>query len=64
MADLFYYQSLESIQDYYLKTTGNKPFLMKIIIPARVKEELGKTLYRFGVSKEKIYPELENNRNR
>ena len=64
MADLFYYQSLESIQDYYLKTMGNKPFLMKIIIPARVKEELGKTLYRFGVAKEKIYPEVENNRNR
>ncbi len=63
-ADIFYYQSLESIQEYYLKTAGNKPFLMKIIIPARIKEELGKTLYRFGVSKEKIYPELENNRNR
>lgn len=63
-ANIFYYQSLESIQEYYLKTPGNKPFLMKIIIPARIKEELGKTLYRFGVSKEKIYPELENNRNR
>lgn len=63
-ADIFYYQALETIQEYYLDTPGRYPFLMKVIIPAAMKEEMGKMLYRFGISKERIYPEYQNNRSR
>ncbi len=60
----FDYQSLEGIQNYYLSMKGKNPFLMKIIIPADMKERMGKLFYRYGISKERIYPELENYRNR
>lgn len=63
-AGLFYYQALETIQEYYLKMKGKRPFLFKIIIPCDLREEIGKLMYQFGISKERIYPELENNRNR
>ncbi len=63
-ANLFYYQSLEAIQEYYLSMKHKSPFLMKIIIPAGSKEEMGRIFYRLGISRERIYPELQNNRNR
>ena len=62
--DLFYYQSLESIQDYYLSLPDKHPFLIKIRIPKGIKKELGKMLYKCGISKEKVYPELSNYRHR
>lgn len=63
-AGIFSYQALETIQDYYVNLNRKNPFLMKIIIPASLKEEMGKMLYQFGISKERIYPELQNYRNR
>lgn len=62
--DLFHYQSLESIQDYYLTLPDKRPFLIKIKIPKNIKKELGRMLYECGISKEKIYPELSNYRHR
>lgn len=61
---LFYYQSLESLQEYYLTAEGRSPFLFKIIIPKGLRKPAGWALYSFGMSKEKVYPELENRRNR
>lgn len=61
---IFSYQALETIQEYYLCLPEKNPFLMKITIPAEIKEEMGAMLYRFGISKERIYPEMQNNRNR
>lgn len=61
---LFYYQSIEALQEYYLTMGEKRPFLFKIVIPKNLKRTIGRTLYRFGMSKEKIYPELENRRSR
>lgn len=63
-AGMFSYQSLERIQDYYVEAMGKKPFLMKIVIPAAMKQELGNLYYELGLSKERIYPEMQNQRNR
>ena len=63
-AGLFNYQSLERIQDYYMDVMGKKPFLMKIVIPASMKLRLGELYYELGLSKERIYPEMDNQRNR
>ena len=60
----FEYQAIETIQQYYLNRKGNNPFLMKIRIPANIKKKLGNILYKCGISKEKIYPELQNYRHR
>lgn len=62
---LFHYQALEQIQDYYLEMSRkHQPFMMKIRLPSSAKLELGRMFYHFGLSKERIYPELQNNRNR
>ena len=63
-AKMFKYQALESIQEYYLKLTNKNPFMMVIKIPVDIKKELGRMIYKCGISKEKIYPELENYRHR
>lgn len=61
----FHYLGLEQIQDYYLQMDrGNRPFLFKIKLPASMKKTWGGSFYRFGLSTERIYPELQNNRNR
>lgn len=62
--NLFHYQSLESIQEYYLTLPDTNPFLIKLRIPKRIKKELGRILYKCGISKEKIYPELHHYRHR
>lgn len=61
---LFYYQSMEALQEFYLKKDGTYPFLFKIVIRKDIRKTAGRVLYRFGMSKEKIYPELDNRRNR
>ena len=61
---LFNYQALEKIQDYYMDVMGKNPFIMKIIIPASMKQYLGELYYELGLSKERIYPEMDNQRNR
>lgn len=63
-ARMFSYQALGSIQDYYLTLPNKHPFLMKIRIPVNMKKELGRNLYKCGISKEKIYPQLDNYRHR
>ena len=62
--NLFYYQSIEALQEYYLTMGEKRPFLFKVVIPKWLKRTIGQTMYRFGMSKEKIYPELENRRSR
>ena len=61
---LFYYQSMEALQEFYLREKKTYPFLFKITIRKNIRKPVGKVLYRFGMSKEKIYPELDNRRNR
>lgn len=61
---IFKYQALESIQEYYMTMPNKNPFMMVIKFPADIKKELGRMLYKCGISKEKIYPELDNYRHR
>lgn len=62
--DLFNYQALETIQKYYMEEMHKLPFMMKIRISKSIKKELGTLLYKCGISKEKIYPQLDNYRRR
>ena len=58
--NLFHYLALESIQSYYLDAFPNEnPFLLKLVIDADIKKTLGKTLRHMGLTRYRIYPELE-----
>lgn len=64
-SSLFHYQGLEQIQDYYLSMNpDHHPFMMKIQIPSNMKLKYGWMFYQFGLSTERIYPELQNYRSR
>ena len=62
----FRYQSLESIQEYYLNLPGKhrSPFLMKIVIPSTMRSTLADLFHRLGMSREGVYPELDNDHGR
>lgn len=61
----FHYQGLEQIQEYYLQMNRtHRPFLLKIKLPKNMKQTWGMAFYRLGLSTERIYPELQNSRNR
>lgn len=52
---------LERIQMAYLRANKTaKPFLYKLIIPYEQIDTLAQTMRTMGMSKERIYPELEN----
>lgn len=52
---------LEEVQKAYLKANENaKPFLYKLVIPFEEIHILAQTMRTMGMSKERIYPELEN----
>lgn len=62
--DAYAYMDLQSVQDYYFNVCGRKSrkeqFLYKIVIEKGAAEEIAECLYRMGISKERIYPELVN----
>lgn len=52
---------IEEIQKIYLENDPNaKPFLYKLIIPNDQKRPIADILTTIGMSKERIYPELQN----
>ena len=65
---LFDYQSINELQDLYLRLGvgkgGRNPFLYRIIIPKELKRLIGRRLHRLGFSKEKFYPEIQNHHSR
>ena len=69
---LFEYESLDELQELYLKGNlasgsvrkNRNPFLYKIIIPKEMKKSLGKRLHWLGFSKERFYPEIQNHHSR
>ncbi len=60
-AHLFKYIALGQIQENFLKRFPNeRPFLLKLKIDRSTKEQLGAELRSLGISRYRIYPELEH----
>lgn len=58
--ELFHYLSLESIQRFYLEKFDEDPFMLKLSMDKNQKQEMGRLLRSLGLSRYRVYPELEH----